>query len=109
MEEEHALLIYFRYESDDLDSLFCLQAQLESAITSANAGIFDGNDISLETKEVILFMYGPDCSVLLQAVSPILLSSSITSRAKIKLRYGLPGANTKEDIIVVGIWPDAVG
>ena len=41
---EHAVLVSFRYRRDNLDALFALEDQLESAIGQAGVGEFDRDD-----------------------------------------------------------------
>jgi hypothetical protein len=94
---EHAVIIAFDYiGSTNLEPLFALERQLESAITAAQAGEFDGNEIAVDGSDGTLYMYGPDADKLFDAIRPALEACSFMKGAVVKLRYGPPADGTPE-------------
>lgn len=85
---EHSVIVHFQYGSTDLQRLFDLENQLESAINEAGVGVFDGNVIAADGSDGYLYMYGPDADKLFEIVEPILEATDFTEGATVKLRYG---------------------
>jgi hypothetical protein len=100
---EHAVIVYFNYGSTDLQPLFALEDKLEQAISAANAGEFDGNEVAVDGSDGYLYMYGPDADKLFEAVRPVLESSSFMKGAAVTKRYGPPEDGIRE--VVVRIAP----
>jgi hypothetical protein len=71
---EHAVIVYFQYGSTNLQPLFDLEDRLGTAIASAKAGKFDGDETAADGSDGYLYMYGPDADNLFKAVHPILTS-----------------------------------
>lgn len=99
---EHAVIVYFRYISSDLGPIFALEDQLESAITKASVGVFDGNEMSLDGGDSLLYMYGSNGDHLFDAVRPILEASPFMKGAKVKIRYGSPRDNVRQREVLIG-------
>ena len=87
---EHAVIVNFQYGSTDLQRLFDLEENLESTISDAGVGEFDGHDIAQDGSDGYLYMYGPDADKLFEVVKPLLETTDFTKGAFIKLRYGPP-------------------
>lgn len=94
---EHAVIVTFAYGgSTDLDPLFALEEKLESAISAARAGEYDGNEVAVDGSDGTLYMYGPDADKLFAAVRSTLEACSFMKGAVAKLRYGPPGEGVPE-------------
>lgn len=94
---EHALIVTFAYGgSTDLDPLFALERQLESVISTARVGEYDGNEVAVDGSDGTLYMYGPDADKLFAAVRPALEACSFMKGAVVKLRYGPPADDVRE-------------
>lgn len=99
---EQAVIVYFKYGSTDLERLFNLEQQLESAISDADVGEFDGNEIAANGSDGYLYMYGPDANRLFEVVKPILEATTFTRGASVKLRYGPPEEGVSEVEKIIG-------
>ena len=94
---EHAVIVTFAYGgSTDLDPLFALERQLESAIATARVGEYDGNAVAVDGSDGTLYMYGPDADKLFAAIRPTLEACSFMRGAVVKLRYGPPADGVQE-------------
>jgi hypothetical protein len=98
---EQAVIVHFTYGSRDLKRLFALEEKLEAAITKANVGEYDGNDVATDGSDGYLYMYGPDADRLFEVVKPILQSTPFMSGATAKKRYGPAEAGIKESVVVI--------
>jgi hypothetical protein len=88
---EHAVVVTFDYGgSTDLEPLFKLEGQLESAIGAARVGEYDGNEVAVDGSDGTLYMYGPDADKLFAAVRPVLEACPFMKGGVVKLRYGPP-------------------
>ena len=97
---EHAVIVTFTYiGSTDLDPLFALELQLESAISAARVGEYDGNDVAVDGSDGTLYMYGPDADKLFAVVRPVLEACSFMKGATVKLRYGPPDDGVRESTV----------
>jgi hypothetical protein len=97
---EHAVIVKFAYiGSTDLDPLFALETQLESAITTAQAGEYDGNEVAVDGSDGTLYMYGPDADKLFAVIRPVLEACSFMKGAAVKLRYGPPADGVRETTV----------
>lgn len=98
---EHAVIVHFNYGSTDLQPLFALEDKLEQAISAADAGEFDGNEVATDGSDGYLYMYGPDADKLFAAVEPVLKSSSFMGGAIVTKRYGPPEDGVRESIVKI--------
>lgn len=92
---EHAVIVRFDYGSTNLDPLFALEEQLEDAISSAEAGEYDGNEVAVSGSDGFLYMYGPDADALYAVMRPVLASSTCIRNVVATLRYGPPADDTR--------------
>jgi hypothetical protein len=99
---EHAVIVNFNYGSTDLEPLFELEEQLETAIAEADAGEFDGNEIATDGSDGTLFMYGPDADRLFDVIRPILEAAPFMKGARVRKRYGPPEDGVREAVVDVG-------
>lgn len=99
---EHAVIVdFFDFPMPDLSPLFALEEQLESAISSADVGEYDGNEIAVDGADGQLFMYGSDADALFAVVRPILESSPLMNGARATLRYGPPEEGVREVVVAL--------
>ena len=97
------MTVHFEYGgSTDLTPLFELEGRLESAISGAAAGEYDGSEIATDGSDGFLYMYGPDADTLFAIARPILEQVDFMQGAKVKLRYGPIADGTREAEIVIG-------
>lgn len=93
---EHAVIVSFTYGTTDLSPLFELEEKLEAAIAAAQAGEFDGNEVSADGSEGSLYMYGPDADRLFDVIKPVLVQSPFMVGASVTKRYGPPEDGVRE-------------
>jgi hypothetical protein len=93
---EQAVMVYFQYGIQGLDSLFALEDKLEDVIEQHEAGEYDGHEIATDYTDGVLYMYGPDADSLYKVVKPVLEQTSFMKGAKVKLRYGPAEEKAKE-------------
>ncbi len=98
---EQAVIVKFEYGSTNLDALFDLEDQLESALEGGVAGEYDGHEIVVDGSDGLLYMYGPDADVLFAAVRPTLASSTAIKSAVATLRYGPPEDGIREVSVAI--------
>jgi len=98
---EHAVIIKFRYGSTNLDRLFELEDQLDEAISKAEVGEYDGNEIATDGSDGSLYMYGPDADRLLEVVEPIIRANSFMKGAQVRRRYGGVNSGAREVISMI--------
>jgi hypothetical protein len=96
---EQAVIVEFQYGQSDLEPLFELEGRLTSAIEAAGAGEYDGNEIAADGSDGSLYMYGPDAARLAEVVRPILEAAPFMKGARVRIRYGEPGADVREDVV----------
>ena len=99
---EHAVIIRFRYGSTNLDKLFELEDRLEKAISEAEVGEYDGNEIAVNGSDGSLYMYGPDADQLFAVVEPIIRVHSFMKGAQVRRRYGSAKSGAREVISTIG-------
>jgi hypothetical protein len=99
---EHAVIVHFNYGSTDLSPLFGLEDQLETAIATAQAGEYDGNEVAADGSDGSLYMYGPDADRLTDVIRPLLQAAPFMKGAKITKRYGPPEDGVREVEVEVG-------
>src|SRR6266700_2083882 len=98
---EHAVIVHFSYSSTDLSRLFALEGQLQEAISRADVGEYDGNEIAKDGSEAILFMYGPDADRMFDVVEPILKAAAFMKGARVRRRYGAAKGDAREMISTI--------
>ena len=99
---EHAVIVHFLFGLNDLSPIFALEDQLESAISNAGVGEYDGNELAADGSDGILYMYGPDGDRLFDVIRPILELSPFMKGAKVIIRYGPPTVNTRQREVIIG-------
>jgi hypothetical protein len=99
---EEAVIVHFQYGSTDLSRLFELEDRLISAIESAGAGEFDGNEVATDGSDGFLYMYGPDADRLFDVIRPILEATSYMRGAAATKRYRPPVDGARETHVIIG-------
>jgi hypothetical protein len=92
---EHAVIVYFRYGSTNLDALFSAEGRLEAAMAAAKAGEMDGHEVAVDGSDGTFYMYGADADRLLKAVEPVLKTIPFMKGATVTRRYGPPNDGVK--------------
>lgn len=100
---EHAVIVRFDYGSTDLDPLFQLEDQLEEAISEAEVGEYDENEIAVSGSDGFLYMYGPDADKLFAVVRPVLAATDIIRNAIATLRYGPAADDVRRVEVPIGL------
>ena len=98
---EQAVIVKYNFSSGNLDRIFELEDQLAIAVEKASAGEFDGNEIAVDGRDNLFYMYGPDADKIYDAIEPVLLSWDILSQAQVLLRYGPPGLDTRQRTVTL--------
>ena len=98
---EQAVIVHFKYGSKDLKRLFALEDKLETVISQAKAGQYDGNEVATDGSDGFLYFYGPSADRLYEVIKPVLLSASYMPGAKVTLRYGPPKVGVPQRNIVL--------
>ena len=98
---EHAIIVQFNFPAGNLDRIFELEDQLAKAVEGASAGQLDGNEIAVDGRDNLFYLYGPDADKMYTAIEPVLLSSELLSQAKVLLRYGPPGIDTRQKAVTL--------
>ncbi|WP_206606587.1 hypothetical protein [Steroidobacter cummioxidans] len=98
---EQAVIVHFAYGSTDLQALFELEDQLESAISAAGIGEYDGNEVAVDGSDGYLYMYGPDADKLFEVIQPILERSSFMHGAEVRKRYGSAQDGVREVVLKI--------
>jgi hypothetical protein len=98
---EHAVIVHFTYGSTDLGRLFELEERLESAISAAGVGEYDGNEVAVDGSDGYLYMYGPDADKLFEIIRPILERTSFMRGAEVRKRYGPPSDGVREHVLKI--------
>jgi hypothetical protein len=90
MPAEQAVIVDFKYGLADLDALSDLEEKLEQAISAADVGEYDGNDVAADLTDGTLYMYGPDADALHTVIMPHLSAAAFMKGAICRRRYGAP-------------------
>lgn len=98
---DQAVIVKYNFSAGNLDRIFQLEDQLANAVESASVGQFDGNEIAVDGRDNLFYMYGPDANKIYEAIEPVLLSWDVLSQAQVLLRYGPPGMDTKQKLITL--------
>lgn len=93
---EQAVIIYFNYGIQGLDSLIKLGDELEDVIQENKVGEYDGHEIAMDNSDGSLYMYGPNAETLFKAVKPTLEACEFMKGAKAIIRFGPPEDGVKE-------------
>ena len=88
MKSEQSLVIEFDYPYEDLDAFFDLQMKLTSLIENPEPGIFDGNEIGVDTTDARYYIYGSDVTKILEEIRPVLRGAGFMKGAVAYLRLG---------------------
>ena len=84
---EHAVIVHLS-GALPTDTVFELEDRLIAAIEEVGAGEFDGNEIALDGREVVLYAYGPDADALFDAMEPVLAELPPPPGSYALKRYG---------------------
>jgi hypothetical protein len=98
---EQALIIHFRYGSNDLTELFELENKLEDIIKKQNLGEFDGDEIATDCSDGFLYMYGPDARKIFDAIRDTLTATPFMRKAIAKLQFGPSEEDGKEENFIL--------
>jgi hypothetical protein len=98
---EQAVIVDFQYGKQDMQPVFDLGDALDKAISTAEVGEYDGNEIAADGSDGSLYMYGPDADLLFEVVLPVLKSVDFMEGATVRIRYGPPAEGVAEKIIKV--------
>ena len=98
---QQAVIVQFNYLPETLDELTALENQLVEAIERAGVGELDGHEVALDGRDTLLYMYGPDADELYRTIEPVLLMWAPLSEARVLLRYGPPGIDTRRKTVVL--------
>ena len=101
-----AVIVKYNFAAGNLDRIFELEDQLATAVEQASAGEFDGNEIAVDGRDNLFYMYGPDADKIYAAIEPVLLAWDILSQAQVLLRYGPPGIDTRQKMITLPVFSD---
>jgi hypothetical protein len=98
---EHAVIIHFNYNKQNLEPLHLLEDRLEEIVTANAVGTYDGHEIAINLSDGSLFLYGPNAEKLFKIVKPTLESCDFMIGAIAILRFGPPGNGVKEIELVI--------
>jgi len=98
---QHAVIVQFNFPSGDLDRIIELEDQLAKAVEGAPVGELDGNEIAVDGRDNLFYLYGPDADKLYAAIEPVVLSWEMLSEARVLLRYGPPHIDTRQKTIML--------
>ena len=99
---EHGVIVHFKYCKENLDPLFALEPQLETALANKNIGDYDGHEIATDYSDGFLYLHGNNAERLFKEIKPILTSTAFMTGAKVKLRFGPPEEGVREIDLIVG-------
>jgi len=98
---EHAVIVHFAYDSNDLSRLLKLNKKLEEALIEAKAGEFDGHEVAADGSGGYLHMHGPDGDHLYKVIEPLLLGARFMREVTVKIRYGPASDDVREREIAI--------
>jgi hypothetical protein len=101
---QHAVIVQFNFPAGDVKRIIEVEDELAKALEETGSGELDGNEIAMDGRDNLFYLYGPDADKLYAAIEPVLLSSEILSQAKVLLRYGSPSLDTKQKTITLPAW-----
>jgi hypothetical protein len=100
---EQAVIVHFNYGNKDWAPFFAFEEKLESAISAAGVGEYDGNELAADGSDGTLFMYGPDADKLFAVVKPHLEAADLLKNIVVTIRYGAPeDASAREATVRIG-------
>jgi hypothetical protein len=85
---EEAVIIHFKYGQKNWSSFYAFEKTLESAISKAGVGEYDGNELAADRSDGTMYMYGPSADALFAVVKPHLLGAQSLTGIEVTLRYG---------------------
>ena len=100
---EHAVIVHFTYGSTNLERLFELEHRIEAAISAAEVGEYDGNEVAVDGSDGYLYMYGRDADKLFEVIRPILEATSFMRGAEVRKRYGPAQDGVQEDVLKIAL------
>ncbi len=98
---EHAVIVKFLYGFENLDPLDELDEELRDLLADTATGEYDGYDISADSSDGTLYMYGPDAQQLFATVKPTLEKTAFLKGAVATLRLGPPQEGVKELKVII--------
>ena len=101
---QQAVIVKYRFASGSLDRIFEVEEQLARIVEATPGCEFDGNEIAVDGRDNLFYMYGPDADKLFEVIEPVLLSSEILSEAQVRLRYGPPGIDTRVKTVTLPVY-----
>lgn len=101
---EHAVIVRFNFPSGNLDRIFEIEDQLAKAVEQGAVGQLDGNEIAVDGRDNMFYLYGSNADTIFSAIEPVLLQWDILSEARVLLRYGPPGLDTAQQTITLPKW-----
>lgn len=101
---DHAVIVRFNFPSGNLDRIFEIEDQLAKAVEEGAVGQLDGNEIAVDGRDNMFYLYGANADSIFSAIEPVLLQWDILSEARVLLRYGPPGLDTRQQTITLPKW-----
>lgn len=95
LSSQHPVIIHFYYGIEELDPLHELEDRLRQVISGQNAGLYDGHEVSVDSIDGFLYMYGPNAETLFKSVLPILRVTDFMKGAIAYLSFGPMEENAK--------------
>ena len=96
-----SLIIRFKYRKADLDPLYELEEKLGEALEEADAGDYEGHEMSIDGSEGEMVMTGPDARAIWEAVQPVLEAARFMRGADAELKFGA-GEDAETEELTVG-------
>lgn len=82
---------FFTDKQRDITPLHQFEDQLDATLKRANAGKFEGHELSPDASYGILHFVGPDAKKMFSLMEQMLRQSKITQDAMVDLRFGIAG------------------
>jgi hypothetical protein len=101
---EQAVVVRFNFPAAEIDRIFQIEDQLAKAVETGSIGQLDGNEIAVDGRDNLFYFYGADADSIFAAIEPVLLQWDILSEARVLLRYGPPGIDTRQTTITLPKW-----
>ena len=100
--DQHAVIINFNYEYEELDPLHELENRLLDLLTDPEVGYYDGHEVGLDSPDGTLFFYGPNAEKLFKAVKQELESTDFLQGATAQLFFGPSRSGVSEISVTIG-------
>ena len=95
LSSQHSVIVHFYYGIEELEPLHELEDKLSQVISDQNAGLYDGHEVSMDSIDSFLYMYGPNAETLFKSVLPILRVTDFMKGAIAYLTFGPMEESTK--------------